>query len=72
MRKCPFSGCRASQLPDHIFACRKHWYAIPHNLRREIYAAYDQYMSRNIDLPELRKRQQAVLDRTPPGGNANA
>jgi hypothetical protein len=69
MRCCPFRGCTV-QLPDHHFACLPHWRATRKPQRHEIQAAYDSYLLGEIDVDELRRRQQAVLDVTPPGGTA--
>lgn len=60
MRTCPFKGC-VEQLPDHLFACRPHWYSLRPPERRQILAAYSAYLRDEIDLGELRRRQQEVL-----------
>ncbi len=60
MRTCPFHNC-VEDLPDHIFACRQHWFSLGKSERSTIYAAYESYMRDEIDIEELRRRQQAVL-----------
>lgn len=60
MRQCPFNNCER-QVPDHIFACRKHWYSLNQAHRAEIVEAYNQYLQNVIGIEELRERQQKVL-----------
>ncbi len=60
MRICPFHGCVA-RIPDHVFACLGHWRALGHGDKIEVYAAFDAYMMDEIDLEELRAKQQAIL-----------
>jgi hypothetical protein len=69
MRTCPFKGCGKSIAP-HLFACFAHWKLIRPPLQREIHAVYDGWKQGEVDSDELRERQQAVLDQTPPGGTA--
>lgn len=61
MRTCPFDGCGA-QIPDEMFACRRHWCRLPRPLQTEIWVAYRSYLAGHIDVEELRRRQRAVLD----------
>jgi len=60
MRQCPFAGCEA-QLPDHLFACRPHWFSLRKADQLKIHAAYNDYLKDLIDLETLRSRQQEVL-----------
>lgn len=65
MRECPFQDCGA-MLPDNLFACRKHWYAISGPDRKIIHAAYDDYMNDRIGIEKLRCIQDDVLSRADP------
>ncbi len=38
---CPAPGC-IHRVPFHIFACRKHWYSIPHVLRSRLWREWDE------------------------------
>lgn len=35
--RCPKPNCRQI-IPNHLFACAPHWYELPRDLRRAIYA----------------------------------
>lgn len=61
MRTCPFTGCKAT-IPDHLFACGRHWHSLNPRQQRHIYAAYDDYLADKIGFDALRRRQQQVLD----------
>lgn len=37
--KCPKDGC-GIDMPDHLLACRPHWYSIPRPVRYEITYAW--------------------------------
>lgn len=60
MRLCPFNDC-VKRLPDHIFACRKHWFALLPCDRWRINDAYAAYQRNEIDIVRLREIQQEVL-----------
>lgn len=36
---CHWPGCR-EQVPPAVWGCRRHWYALPLELRRRIFAAF--------------------------------
>ena len=36
---CHWPGC-TEQVPPAMWGCRKHWYALPKDLRRKVWAAY--------------------------------
>lgn len=60
MRKCPFNDCN-KQLPDAVFACRKHWFSLNVAERAAVYQCYNQYLYGTINIEELRAEQQMVL-----------
>lgn len=60
MRTCPFNGCY-KDLPENIFACRKHWNALDYSERLKITDLYRAYRDHRIGIEELRREQQAVL-----------
>lgn len=60
MRHCPFHGCEAF-VPDHIFACRKHWYQLLVCDRWKIGDAYAAYKRGELTIEALRELQQKVL-----------
>lgn len=68
-RRCPFHGCTKA-IPPEFFACSRHWKQIPKPDQDAIYECYRLWESGQIDGPELRRRQQVVLDRTVIGGVA--
>jgi hypothetical protein len=53
--KCPSPSCDA-QVSQAQFACRKHWYELPKDLRERIWAAY-----RNS---QWDKHREALLEAT--------
>jgi hypothetical protein len=69
MRECPFAGC-GKPIPPAMFACAKHWRCVPRDQQRVIYKAYDDYTADKIDVEELRRIQQGVLDQVAPGSTA--
>jgi len=60
MRTCPFHLC-GEQLPDHLFACKKHWRSISRPDQVCIFAAYGDYLDDKIGMEDLRRIQQEVL-----------
>ena len=62
-RHCPFHGCNLV-ISSTMFACKRHWCAMPEHLRNEILAAYALSKSGGIDGEELRRREKLVLDKT--------
>lgn len=39
MSRCPHPACNAPK-PGNMYACRKHWFSLPQNIRNAIWAAY--------------------------------
>jgi hypothetical protein len=55
-RQCPAPDCSAS-IPHHIFACRRHWFALPAVVRRHINNAWADFMDGELELNELEAAQ---------------
>ncbi len=41
MHDCPAPGC-PQRVPFHIFACKRHWFTIPNELRARLYHEWDE------------------------------
>lgn len=39
MNLCPATGC-PQKVPNHMFACRTHWFQLPRDLRSAIWTAW--------------------------------
>lgn len=37
--ECPYPECR-ERIPLRLFACRDHWYALPREIRDDVWSAY--------------------------------
>lgn len=60
MRICPFGGC-LKEIPQSLFACRKHWGSLNSKERAEVWAIYDSWLNEEIGWEEVRQRQQSIL-----------
>lgn len=60
-RECPFDGCRR-RIDPSLFACRAHWFSLNRAQQAAIWDCYGLYQSGDIDIEELQRRQQVVLD----------
>lgn len=60
MRQCPFPDCYA-ELPDHLFACARHWHSMPMRLRVRTQEAYEAYQENIITIEQLRAIQADVM-----------
>lgn len=63
MRTCPFPDCYA-ELPDHLFACARHWHSMPMRLRVRTQEAYEAYQENIITIEQLRAIQADVMKET--------
>lgn len=62
-RQCPFPGC-SENLPESIFACRKHWYQISRPDQEIIWGIYRRWQAGDVAPDELLAVQKEVIDRT--------
>jgi hypothetical protein len=61
MRRCPLFDC-TEDLPDTLFACRRHWFMLNRTQQQTIHAAYDDYVANIIGIERLREVQQEIID----------
>lgn len=55
---CPRHGCTVT-VPDHMFACRSHWFSLPKPIRDEIWRAY---RDQGVGSPELTAAHLSALE----------
>lgn len=60
MRICPFHTC-SQTIPDHLFACGRHWRSLAKGAQSRINTAYRKYLEGTMNIEELRAIQQDVL-----------
>jgi hypothetical protein len=60
MRICPFTGCHR-RIPSDRFGCRTHWFSLSSELRARVWAAYNAYRAKEIELRELARLQREIL-----------
>jgi hypothetical protein len=56
--RCPAPGCPV-QVPDEFFACSRHWYSLPKQLRDELWHAYAG--GRGVGKPRHRAALEACI-----------
>lgn len=62
---CPHPNCN-KQVPDHLYACRPHWYSLPTDIRHNILEAYRLFGVPSTPLREAHRRAEQHWDVTQP------
>lgn len=58
---CPHPDCDA-EVANEMFACRKHWYSLPQDVRTSIWRAYRQHGVGSTELREAHQRADDFWD----------